>query len=80
VLWKALTEHDPTKLDSTHNSISTASGDFSKINYTMCHLNYYCKIISPKIGKPVIHAGYKDMLSLKIGFNQFFHTKLKICI
>jgi hypothetical protein len=71
VLWKALPEHNPTKLDLAQNSNFTASYDFSKINYTMCHLNYYCKIISPKIGKPVSHAGYKDMLSLKIGFNQF---------
>jgi hypothetical protein len=53
VLWKALPEHDPTKLDSTQNPISTASGDFSKINYTLCHFDYYCKLISPKIENPV---------------------------
>jgi hypothetical protein len=31
VLWKALPEHDPTKLDSTQNTISTASGDFLRL-------------------------------------------------
>jgi hypothetical protein len=31
VLWKALPEHDPTKLDSTQNSISTARGDFLRL-------------------------------------------------
>jgi hypothetical protein len=56
VLWKALQEHDPTKLDSTPNSNSTASDDFPKINYTLCHFNYYCKIKSPKLAKPVIQA------------------------
>jgi hypothetical protein len=56
VLWKALQEHDPTKLDSTPNSNSTASDDFSKINDTLCHFNYYCKITSPKISKPVSPA------------------------
>jgi hypothetical protein len=53
VLWKALPEHDPTKLDSTQNPIPTASGDFLKINYTLCHFNYYSKTINPKIGTPV---------------------------
>jgi hypothetical protein len=53
VLWKALPEHDPTKLDSTPNSNTTAGDDFSKINYTLCHFNYYCKNTSPKIAKPV---------------------------
>jgi hypothetical protein len=56
VLWKALQEHDPTKLDSTPNSNSTASDDFPKINYTLSHFNYYCKITSPKISKPVNQA------------------------
>jgi hypothetical protein len=31
VLWKALPEHDLTKLDSSQNSFSTASGDFPKL-------------------------------------------------
>jgi hypothetical protein len=53
VLWKDLPEHNPTKLDSTQNSTSTASGDFPKINYTLCHFNYCCKNISPKIAKLV---------------------------
>jgi hypothetical protein len=44
------------KLDSTQNSIPTANGDLSKINYTQCHINYYCKDINPKIVKPVGHA------------------------
>jgi hypothetical protein len=56
VLWKALPEHDPTKLYSTPNSNSTASDDFPKINYTLCHFNDYCKITSPKIEKPVNQA------------------------
>jgi hypothetical protein len=79
VLWKALPEHDPTKLDSIQNFISTASGDFPKINYTQCHFNYYCKNISPKIAKPVSQARYNDKKSLKIGFTHFQHTILKIC-
>jgi hypothetical protein len=32
VHWKALPEYDPTKLDSTQNSIPTTSGDFPKLN------------------------------------------------
>jgi hypothetical protein len=44
------------KLDSTQNSIPTANGDLSKINYPQCHFNYYCKDINPKIVKPVGHA------------------------
>jgi hypothetical protein len=79
VLWKALPEHDPTKLDSKQNSFSTASGDFPNINYTQCHFNYYSKYISPKIVKPVSQARYNDKLTLKIGFTHFHHTKLKIC-
>jgi hypothetical protein len=80
VLWKALPEHAPTKLDSTQNFISTARGDFSKIKYTLCHFNYYFKTISPKIGIPVIQARHQDILTVKIGFKHFTHTKLKICI
>jgi hypothetical protein len=80
VLWKALPEHDPTKLDSTQNSIPTARGDFSKINYTLCHFNYYYKIISPKIVILGSQARHHDILTVKIGFKHFTHTKLKICI
>jgi hypothetical protein len=79
VFWKSLLEHDPTKFDSSQNSITTASGDFLKINYTQCHFNYYCKNISPKIAKLVSQAKYHDKLSLEIGFTHFEHTKLKIC-
>jgi hypothetical protein len=79
VLWKALPEHDPTKLDSVQNSFSAAISDFPKINYTQCHFKYYCKNTSPKIAKPVGQARYIDKLSLKIGFIQFEHIKLKIC-
>jgi hypothetical protein len=79
VLWKALPEHDPTKLDSTQNSISIASGGFPKINYTLCDFNWYCKIISPKIANPVSQARYNDKLTLKISFTHFHYTKLKIC-
>jgi hypothetical protein len=56
VFWKALQEHDPTKLDSIPNSNSTASDDFPKINYTLSHSNYYSKTTDPKIGNPVRHA------------------------
>jgi hypothetical protein len=80
VLWKALPEHNPTKLDSTQNSIPIANGDFPKIKFIPCHINYYCKTISPKIVKLVIHARYHDKLTLKIRFNHFQLTKLKICI
>jgi hypothetical protein len=71
VLWKALLEHDPTKLDSVQNSISTENSDFPKIKYTQCHFNYYCKNTSPKIAKLVSQARYIDKLSLKIGFIHF---------
>jgi hypothetical protein len=71
VLWKSLPEHNPTKLDLAQDSNFTASGDFSKINYALCHFNYYCKIISPKIEIPVIQARLHPMLSLKIGFIHF---------
>jgi hypothetical protein len=70
VLWKALPEHNPTKLDSTQNSISTAIDDFPKIKDTQCHINYYCKNISPKIAKLVSQARYHNKLSLKIEFTQ----------
>jgi hypothetical protein len=80
VLWKAPPEHDPTKFDSTPNLIPTASGDFIKINYTLCHFNYYSKNINPKIGNPVSQARCHEILTLKIGFTHFDHTKLKICI
>jgi hypothetical protein len=71
VLWKALVEHNPTKLDSTQNSIVTADGDFSKIKYTPCHINYYYKTISPKIANTGSQARYHNKLSLKIEFTQF---------
>jgi hypothetical protein len=78
VLWKALLEHYPTKLDSTQKSIPTANGDFPKIKYTTCHINYYSKNISPKIAKPVSQARYHNKLSLKIGFTHFQYIKPKI--
>jgi hypothetical protein len=56
VLWKALLEHNPIKLDSTQNSIPTANDNLSKIIYTQGHINYYCKVTDPKIAKPVSHA------------------------
>jgi hypothetical protein len=66
VLWKALPEQNPTKLDSAENSTFTAGGEFPKINYTLCHFNYYYKNISPKIAKPVSQARCYTKLSLKI--------------
>jgi hypothetical protein len=56
VLWKALPEHNPTKLDLAQNSNFTARGDFPNVNYTLCHFNYYCNNKSPKIAKPVSQA------------------------
>jgi hypothetical protein len=79
VLWKALPEHNPTKLDSTQNSIPTANDDFHKIKYTQCYIDYYCKNISPKIAKLVSQARSHNKLSLKIEFTQLQHTKLKLC-
>jgi hypothetical protein len=79
VLWKSLPEHNPTKLDSTQNSISTAIDDFPKIKYTQCHINYYSKNISPKIAKLMSQARYHNKLSPKIEFTQLQHTKLKLC-
>jgi hypothetical protein len=49
MFWKPLLEHNPTKLDSTQNSIPTENDKSSKINYSQCHINYYCKDIDPKI-------------------------------
>jgi hypothetical protein len=62
-------------LDSTQNSIPTANDDFPNIKYTQCHINYYCKNISPKIEKPVSQARYHKKLSLKIEFTQLQQTK-----
>jgi hypothetical protein len=70
VLWKALPEHNP-KLDSIQNFTSTAGDDFSKINYTLSHFNYYCKITGPEIEVPVSQARCHPKLSLKIGFIHF---------
>jgi hypothetical protein len=56
MFWKAPPEHNPTKLDSTQNSIPTANSDLSKIKHTQSHINYYCKDINPKIAKPVRQA------------------------
>jgi hypothetical protein len=66
VLWKALPEHNPTKLDLAQNSNFTASGDFPKINYTLCHFNYYGENISPKIARLVYLASQYNIASLKI--------------
>jgi hypothetical protein len=59
------------KLDSTQNYIPTANGDLTKIKYTQCHFNYYCKGINPKIAKPVSQARYITKLPLEIGITQF---------
>jgi hypothetical protein len=75
VLWKALPKHNPTKLDSTQNSILTARGDFPKINYMQCHFNYYCKNKSPRIAKPVSQARYQQKLTLGIEFTQKYFTE-----
>jgi hypothetical protein len=56
MFWKPLPKHNPAKLDSIQNSIPTANGDFPKINYTPCHINYYRKDIDPKIVSPVGQA------------------------
>jgi hypothetical protein len=50
---KALPKHNPRKLDSYQNSYSTADGNFSKIKYTINHINYCYKNKDPKIVKPV---------------------------
>jgi hypothetical protein len=79
MIWKPLPEHNPTKLDSTQNSIPTANGDFPKINYTQCHFNYYCKVILPKIVKLVSQERHNTKLPLEIGITKFQYTKLKFC-
>jgi hypothetical protein len=79
VLWKALPKHNPTKLDSTQNSLSTASGNFPKSKYTQCHINYYYKNISPKIPNLVCHASKHLRVPLKIGNTTILYTKLQIC-
>jgi hypothetical protein len=56
VLWKALLEKNPMKLDSTQNFIPTTNDKLTKINYTQSHINYYCKDTNPKIVKPVGQA------------------------
>jgi hypothetical protein len=70
VLWKALSKHNPTKLDSTQNSLSTASGKFPKSKYTKYHFNYYCKSKSPKIEKPVSQAICHNKLPLEVGITE----------
>jgi hypothetical protein len=70
VLWKALPEHNPTKLDSTQNTNPTISDDFSNLNYILSHFNYYCKITSPKIAKPVNQARCHNKLPLEVGITQ----------
>ena len=80
MLWKDLPEHNPTRLDSAQDTNPTASDDFLKTNYTLYHFNYYRKTIDPKIGNPVSQARCHDILTVKIGFKHFNHTKLKICI
>jgi hypothetical protein len=80
VLWKALQEHDPTKLDSTPNSNSTASDDFPKIKYTQCHFNYYCNNKNPKIAKPVPLGSQYVKAPLRIGITHFHSIKLQIWI
>jgi hypothetical protein len=67
-------------LDSTQNTKPTASDDFLKTNYTLCHFNYYCKIISPKIPNPVRHANQHTKASMKIGITQFQLAEQKIWI
>jgi hypothetical protein len=76
VLWKALPEHDPTKLDSTQNTNPTASDDFLKTNYTLCHFNYYCKIKSPNIPNLVCHASKHLRAPLEIGNKAFQYIEL----
>jgi hypothetical protein len=71
VFWKALSENDPTKLDSAQNSNTTASGDFSNINSTLSHFNYYCNNKSPKIAKPVPLGSQYSKAPLRIGITHF---------
>jgi hypothetical protein len=49
VFWKDLPEHNPTKLGSAQGSNFIAGDDFSKINHTNNHINYYCKNKVPRI-------------------------------
>jgi hypothetical protein len=56
MFWNPLLEHNPTKLDSTQNSIPTENDKTSNIDYSQCHINYYCKSAGPKIEKPVCQA------------------------
>jgi hypothetical protein len=56
MFWKPLPEHNPSKLDSTQNSIPTANDKSTKINYTQGHINYYYKSADPKIVKLVYQA------------------------
>jgi hypothetical protein len=67
VLWKALPEHNPNKLDSFQNSYSTANDILSKTKCKISHINCYCKHTSPKITKPVGSARYDIKALLKIG-------------
>jgi hypothetical protein len=53
LFWKALPEHNPTKLDAYQNSYTTIDDNFPKIKYTNNHINYYCNNKDPKIVKPV---------------------------
>jgi hypothetical protein len=76
VLWKALPERDPTKLDSTQNPLPTASGDFPKIKYTQCHFNYHCKNKRSKIAKPVPLVSQYSKSPLRIGITHFHSIKL----
>jgi hypothetical protein len=56
MFWNPLLEHNPTKLDSTQNSIPTENDKTSNIDYSQCHINYYYKSAGPKIEKPVCQA------------------------
>jgi hypothetical protein len=77
VLWKALPEHNPTKLDSTQNTKPTAGDDFSNLNYILCHFNYYCKNINPKMEIPVSQIVYHTRVPLKIGCTLKQYLELK---
>jgi hypothetical protein len=80
VLWKAIPRHNPTKLDSTQKSLSTASGNFPKSKYTQYHFNYYCKNKSPKIAKPVPLGSEYSKAPLRIGNTHFQFIKHHIWI
>jgi hypothetical protein len=70
MFWKPLPEHNPTKLDSTQNSIPTANDKSTNINYSQGHINYYCKSADPKIEKPVCQAREHNKLPLETGITQ----------